>query len=176
MREGVSSHNFSFKNKQTDYHLFSLLFDLWSNAVCVEYPPNKRKSCPPTRVLPMWFYIHRDPMGSRQMARHGHRQMPTSYLSHLCQDKAHEVGKQTSSGGKKKKHIKEMLQIQTAAFKINIIMKKYSFSWCCLANSFLYEACHRAESLPTTSETLPISLQSVHPSYKEEIIRSHVNK
>ncbi|CAB1425446.1 unnamed protein product [Pleuronectes platessa] len=34
----------------------------------------------------------RDPMGSGQMARPNRPQMPTSYLSRLCQDKTHEAG------------------------------------------------------------------------------------
>ena len=36
-------------------------------------------------------------MGSGQMARHCHTQMPTSYLAHLCQDKTHEAGMALSS-------------------------------------------------------------------------------
>lgn len=55
----------------------------------------------PTHVLPMWAYVHRDPMGSWQMARHCHTQMPTSYLSHLCQDKTHEVGMESNIWGNK---------------------------------------------------------------------------
>lgn len=31
------------------------------------------------------------------MARHCHTQMPTSYLSYLCQDKTHEAGMESSS-------------------------------------------------------------------------------
>lgn len=45
----------------------------------------------------MWAYVHRDPMGSWQMARQCHTQMPTSYLWHLCQDKTHEAGIESSS-------------------------------------------------------------------------------
>lgn len=63
----------------------------------------------------MWAYIHRDPMGSWQMARHGHTQMPTSYLSHLCQDKTHEAGMESSSRGNK---MWEMHEGET-----------YSFTW-----------------------------------------------
>lgn len=61
--------------------------------ICVPYYPlNKSRDSLPSHVLPMWAYVHRDPMGSWQMASYCHTQMPTSYLSRCCQDKTHEAG------------------------------------------------------------------------------------
>ncbi len=70
---------------------FSLKMNPLKN--CFEYPLNKTGNYLPTHVPPMWAYVHRDPMGSWQMARHWNTQMPTSYLAHLCQDKTHEAGR-----------------------------------------------------------------------------------
>lgn len=79
---------------------------LWKLCVCVIILnkiakilcQNKPQDSLPTHVLPMWAYVHGDPMGSWQMAGRCHTQMPTSYLSHLCQDKTHETGLNSTAG------------------------------------------------------------------------------
>lgn len=91
------------------------------NLIYIHFPALKIKSwsflwtIPQTKLeticlpvfLPMWAYVHRDPMGSWQMARHCHTQMPTSYLEHLCQDKTHEAGIGIKQLGEQKKIFRE---------------------------------------------------------------------
>lgn len=89
--------------------------------------PVKTRRLP--HVPPMWAYVHRDPMGGWQMARHYHTQMPTSYLSHLCQDKTHwsrhgikQSGKQgrEKHGGREERHtlIPQRKSVESAKFSI----------------------------------------------------------
>lgn len=109
-------------------------------------------------------------MGSWQMARHGHTQMPTSYLSHLCQDKTHEAGMESSSWGNK---MWEMREGETYSFtwpgnfekkKKCLIIKNSIF---CVAWFFIscVEHTFGVEIIYTSLCTIhPIPWPAIHPS------------
>lgn len=123
----------------------------------------------------MWAYVHRDPMGSWQMARHGHTQMPTSYLAHLCQDKTHEAGMESSSWGNKIWVILEEerrgLTWRRKKMFFCLIIKNSYHQCCCVCHGhtrliiFCVQCIYAVEIINTSLCIIrPMPLSAIHPA------------
>lgn len=107
------------------------------------------------------------------MARHGHTQMPTSYLSHLCQDKTHEAGMELRQLGQQNVGNARGRNVQfymTRKFeeKKSVRSSKNSNLPCFCATWFIISCVEYTFGVEITYTSLctihPVPLPAIHPS------------